>query len=118
MLASKGEKKIHDILKSAGFDFIEEYSFADLLGMRGIPLRFDFAVFDDDGCLLCLIEYQGKQHYQPVEVFGGRDRFNRQKRYDARKIDYCRKRNIRLVIIPFEDEAKIDYDYIVNEIYR
>ena len=118
MRASKGEQKIYDILTSAGFDFAEEYSFADLLGMRGVPLRFDFAVFDDDESLLCLIEYQGKQHYCPVDMFGGRDKFNRQKRYDARKRDYCIKHGIHLVIIPFEDEGRIDYDYIVNRIYR
>jgi hypothetical protein len=33
--------------------------------------RFDFAIFDDDGNLDFLIEYQGKQHYQAVSKFGG-----------------------------------------------
>ena len=32
-----------------GLNFKEEYSFKDLLSNTGRPLRFDFAVFDDEG---------------------------------------------------------------------
>ena len=41
----------------------EEYSFKDLVSLTGRPLRFDFAVFDDEGEIDFLIEFQGKQHY-------------------------------------------------------
>lgn len=34
--------------------------------------RFDFAVFDDDGELDFLIEYQGRQHYEAVSKYGGK----------------------------------------------
>lgn len=34
--------------------------------------RFDFAIFDDDGEIDFLIEYQGKQHYEPSNKFGGK----------------------------------------------
>ena len=49
MKASRGEITIHEILEDAGLDFAEEYSFNDLLSNTGRPLRFDFAVFDDEG---------------------------------------------------------------------
>ena len=52
-------------------NFTEEYSFPDLISSSGRPLRFDFAVFDDDGTLDFLIEYQGIQHYEPKSKFGG-----------------------------------------------
>lgn len=55
MRASRGEIKIEDILTSAGLDFKEEYIFPDLLSLSGNPLRFDFAVFDDEGNLDFLI---------------------------------------------------------------
>lgn len=45
----------------AGVSFQEEYSFLDLVGHTKAPLRFDFAVFDDDGDLDFLIEFQGVQ---------------------------------------------------------
>ena len=63
MRASRGEIKIEEILQAAGLDFQEEYSFPDLVSNNGRPLRFDFCVFDDDGDIDFLIEYQGIQHY-------------------------------------------------------
>ena len=49
MKSSRGEIKICDILDLAGLAYQEEYSFPDLVSSSGRPLRFDFAVFDDDG---------------------------------------------------------------------
>jgi len=60
MLASRGEIKIHEILEKNDVNFIEEYVFPELKTPAGRPLKFDFAVFDDDGNLDFLIEYQGK----------------------------------------------------------
>ena len=65
MRASRGEIKIEEVLQQAGMNFTEEYSFPDLVSSGGRPLRFDFAIFDDDGALDFLIEYQGIQHYEP-----------------------------------------------------
>lgn len=63
MKASRGEIKIHEILEQYGLNFREEYSFEGLNSPNGRPLRFDFAIFDDDGNIDFLIEYQGSQHY-------------------------------------------------------
>ena len=57
MRASRGEIKIEEILKEAGFTFKMEYSFPDLTSSNGRPLRFDFVVFDDDGYIDFIIEY-------------------------------------------------------------
>ena len=57
MKASRGEIKIHEILEKYDMIFKEEYMFAGLTSSNGRPLRFDFAVFDDDGNLDFLIEY-------------------------------------------------------------
>jgi hypothetical protein len=59
MRASRGEIKIEDILNSAGVNFQEEYIFPDLVSSSHRPLRFDFCVFDDNGDIDFLIEYQG-----------------------------------------------------------
>lgn len=63
-------------------DFKEEYEFPGLRAPSGRVLRFDFAVFDGDGNLDFLIEYQGKQHYEPVGKFGGVRGFYQQKHND------------------------------------
>ena len=75
MNASRGEIKIREILEEAGLDFKMEYIFPDLKTSNGRPLRFDFVVFDDDGKIDFLIEYQGKQHYEPSNKFGGKRGF-------------------------------------------
>lgn len=71
MRASYGEIKIEEILQQAGVDFKEEYTFPDLVSNSGHPLRFDFCVFEDDGSIDFLIEFQGIQHYEPKSKFGG-----------------------------------------------
>ena len=106
--------KIEDILKTAGLVFREEYSFKDLVSLTGRPLRFDFAVFDDEGEIDFLIEFQGIQHYEPKEKFGGIQGLKKQQYNDMQKRVYCKKHNIPLVIIPYWDEGRLNYDYIMK----
>lgn len=117
MRASRGEIKIEEILQQAGLNFTEEYSFPDLISSSGRPLRFDFAVFDDNDNLDFLIEYQGIQHYLPKSKFGGFSGLRKQQYNDLRKREYCKKHNIILIAIPYTDENKINYDYIMNSYY-
>lgn len=111
---SRGEIKIADILTSKGINFQREYSFPDLTASSGRPLRFDFAVFDDEGELEFLIEFQGIQHYEPKSKFGGNKGLYRQKYNDTRKRAYCYQHRIPLLAIPYWDEPRMDYDYIMR----
>ena len=114
MRASRGEIKIEEILKQEGLPFEEEYSFPDLISNTGRPLRFDFAVFDDNGDLDFLIEYQGIQHYEPKSKFGGYSGLKKQQYNDLQKIEYFKRHGLNLVTIPYWDENRIDYDYIMH----
>ena len=114
MLASRGEIKIHEILAFAGLKFKEEYSFPDLISSSGRPLRFDFAVFDDNDELDFLIEYQGIQHYEAKSKFGGISGLHKQQYNDMKKREYCQKHNIPLVLVPDWDENRVDYDYLMT----
>lgn len=114
MRSSRAEIKIQQILANAGLNFKEEYSFPDLIGQSGHALRFDFAVFDDNDQLEFLIQYQGIQHYKPKSIFGGMSGLRKQQYYDMEKREYCKKHNIKLVLIPYWDQARITYDYIMN----
>lgn len=117
MRASRGEIKIEEILTEAGLVFEEEYSFDGLVSSSGRPLRFDFAVFDDEHELQFLIEYQGVQHYEPKSKFGGYAGLRKQQYNDMMKREYCKKHNIILLAIPYTDEGRINYDYIMNLYY-
>lgn len=98
--------------------FQQEYSFPDLIGRGGHALRFDFAVFDDEGNIDFLIEYQGIQHYQAKSKFGGYTGLRRQQLNDMKKREYCRTHGIILIAIPYTDEGRISYDYIMNAYYN
>ena len=115
MRSSRGEIKIEEILQAANLNYQEEYSFTGLNSSNGRPLRFDFAVFDDDGNLDFLIEYQGKQHYEPSSKFGGKRGFYQQQFNDNKKRRFCALHSITLIEIPYTDYDTMDYDYILNK---
>ena len=115
MDASRGEMKIHEILEESGLNYKMEYSFADLKSSSGKPLRFDFVVFDDDGFIDFIIEYQGKQHYEPSAKFGGKRGFYQQQHNDNKKRRFCALHDFKLIEIPYTEEHLISYDYIMHK---
>ena len=114
MRASRAEIKIEEILKEAGLNFKEEYSFPNLTSSNGRPLRFDFVVFDDDGYIDFIIEYQGKQHYEASSKYGGKKGLYQQQYNDNSKRRFCAFHDFKLIEIPYTDENLISYDYIMK----
>jgi len=62
-------------------------------------IKLDFVVLKDE--TLYVIEYNGKQHYEPVEKFGGEAQFIIQQEHDAKKREFCKNHNIPLLEIPY-----------------
>lgn len=54
------------------------------------------------------IEYQGKQHFEPVEYFGGEKAFEHQKKRDILKRELSYKNNVKLVYINYWEDISID----------
>ena len=115
MKSSRGEIKIYEILKENDLNFVEEYSFPGLNSSNGRALRFDFAVFDDNGNIDFLIEYQGRQHYEPSAKFGGARGFYQQQYNDNKKRRFCALNDICLIEIPYTEINLVDYDYIMHK---
>ena len=115
MRSSRGEIAIEEILTEAGFNYEEEYIFPDLRSSNGRPLRFDFVVFDDDGHIDFIIEYQGRQHYEPSSKFGGKKGFYQQQYNDNKKRRFCALQGFKLIEIPYTEENLISYDYIMKK---
>lgn len=111
---SVGELKIKEILDQNNICYKEQISFPNLKGEANV-LRFDFGLYRDN-TLLCLIEINGIQHYEPVEHFGGEKRFLQQKKYDNLKVDYCKNYNIPLIIIPYYEIKDINKSYLLERI--
>ena len=115
MRASRGEIKIEEILLEANLPFEEEYIFPELRSTNGRPLRFDFVIFDDDGKIDFIIEYQGRQHYEPTSKFGGKKGFYQQQYNDNKKRRFCALHGFKLLEIPYTEENLISYDYIMKK---
>ncbi len=115
MRASRAEIKIEEILKDANLNFRMEYSFEGLASENGRPLRFDFVIFDDDGYVDFIIEYQGRQHYEASSKFGGKRGLYQQQHNDNKKRRFCALHDITLVEIPYTEENLISYDYIMQK---
>lgn len=102
---SHGENEISSFLDINHISYKKQYTFNDLIGTKR-PLRFDFAIFDENNNLKFLIEYNGKQHYQPVERFGGEEKLKIQKQYDLKKQEYCKTKEIELYTIKYNENIQ------------
>lgn len=49
------------------------------------------------------IEYQGRQHYEPIEHFGGEEHFIHQKENDRRKKLLCVENGVTLIEWPYTE---------------
>ena len=96
---SVGEKRIEEFLIINCFEYEAQKHFSDLG-----RFSYDFYI----PSLRTLIEYQGEQHYKPVEIFGGKEQFIFQQKSDKIKKDYAEKNNYHLLEIPYYDLKEID----------
>lgn len=99
---SSGEFAIKGVLDSMQITFEREMSFVDCRGDTH-PLRFDFYLSQH----MAAIEFDGKQHFEPVEHWGGQESFERTQRHDSIKNAYCESNNIRLLRIKYTDFERI-----------
>ena len=97
-IQSSGERYILSVLKELDAKFIDQYTFSDCKYKQ--LLKFDFAIFNDNK-LLYLIEYDGKQHFESIDWFGGIKGFEETQIRDNIKNEYCQKYNIPLLRFPY-----------------
>lgn len=109
---SKGENKIISILTEKNINFKKEYVFLDLLNNNQKNLRFDFAILNSNNQPIALIEFNGIQHYEISDYFGGEEYFIQLQTNDKLKNIYCQKNNIPLLTIPYYDYNKLNWDYL------
>lgn len=99
---SKGEEKIKEFLNSHFIKYEHEFRFNDCRNKN--PLPFDIYLHNYNIC----IEYQGIQHFQSMEYFGGEESFDYLKKNDKIKYEYCKSKNIKLIEIPYWDFNNIE----------
>lgn len=89
---SRGERKILNYLEENNISYEREYKFEEL-GKK----RFDFYLENLNIC----IEFDGEQHFRPVDFFGGIETFNEIVKNDSIKNQYCINKNIQLIRISY-----------------
>lgn len=104
---SFGEQKLLNILTQKDIEFETQYTFDDCKSDKSVSLRFDFAILSN-GTVDSLIEVNGQQHYNPIDIWGGEKKLQIQKRNDEIKIKYCQDNNIPLLIIPYWEIDKME----------
>lgn len=104
---SKAELKIASILDNNNIHYKKEYTFDDLKGSVKL-LPFDFAIFDSNNILKGIIEFDGKQHFEAIEMFGGEHGLKILQTNDRKKDQYCLNNNIKLKRISYKDEKNLE----------
>lgn len=99
-LNSKNEMFIKQILSKYKIQYTPQKIFDDCRDV--LPLPFDIYLPEYNVC----IEYDGIQHFQPVDYFGGVTSFEIIQKHDEIKSEYCNKNNIDLWRINYNDNIE------------
>ena len=113
--ASKGELRIRKWLKHSGLCFKKEAIIRSPLapGKRKF-FKVDFLI---EGNPSTIIEYNGIQHYNYVEEWGGQEGYDYRVERDEKLKEYCEQESIRLIIIPYTDFDHIE-EILGNEFHE
>ena len=114
----KGEEYIKQYLQKNNIVFNTQQKFSDLLGTGDGQLSYDFSIPDEKYGYI-LIEYNGIQHYEAVDYFGGEEQFKKQKEHDKRKRDYAKKHGYKLITVKYTyDTYESVEEYLDNELKK
>ena len=84
---------------------VRNYHNYKLLGRKEIDIYFPK--------LKIGIEYQGGQHFKPVDLFGGEEQFKKQLERDYEKIEQCKQNGIILLHFTYDNKIKTNVSYNV-----
>lgn len=93
---SHGEREISKFLSKNNIHFDRQKKFEECKNER--PLPFDFYI----PSMRTLIEFDGEQHFKPKEFYGGEKAFEKRKKYDEIKNQFCETHYYNLIRIRFD----------------
>lgn len=102
---SRGERFVSAVLQELGLVFEKEFTFEGLIGVGGRLLRYDFALKNKES-ISALIEYDGIQHFEAKDFFGGKEQFKIRQEHDELKNKYAKNNNIPLLRISYDTTQK------------
>ncbi len=96
---SFGEFKVASSLNNMKINYIYNQTYAPMTMETGRAIRFDFLIPMDSEPLV--IEYDGEQHTQLKECWGGDEGLAKTQELDAIKNKYCNDNDIIMIRIPY-----------------
>lgn len=100
---TKGEVKIEKFLLDKNIQYQAEFVILSP-GYHRRLFKVDFWLPK----LYTIIEYNGIQHYEPINFMGGHKRLEGRQKRDNDLIDYCSKNKINIIVIPYTDFNEIE----------
>lgn len=100
------EELLYNLIKKIYKDYkvIYQYKPSFLKGETGGQMSYDIFIVD----LNLAIEYQGKQHFESINFFGGEKSLEYTKKRDKLKKELSIKNNIRLVYINYWEKITVE----------
>ena len=118
LITYKGEEYIKQYLQNNNISFNVQQKFSNLLGTGSGQLSYDFSIPNEKYGYV-LIEYNGIQHYEANDYFGGEEKFKIQKEHDKRKRDYAKKHGYKLITVKYTyDTYESVEEYLNNELKK
>lgn len=114
-IKSRGNATIMQWLNANHYIYQAEYGFKDLVAKGGNPYLFDFAIFNGNKELKCLIEYQGNIHFETGSGWNNETALADCQRRDKIKFDYCQENNIKLYYITYKEIIENRLKEIMDE---
>lgn len=119
-LSSKGELEIETLLKNNNYLYNKEVILPELLQQVKRPLRFDFVIYEKDGSISRIVEFDGRQHIQgPDTNYWGHtnDTLETIQERDQIKNNFCLTHNYKLVRIPYTKLKTITLEDLFEDKY-
>lgn len=104
---SKGEFSIRNYLDNKNIQFKVQKTFKECKNIN--MLRFDFYLPNINTC----IEFNGIQHYEKVDFFGGTKGLKSTQKRDKIKESFCKKNDIQLLVIKYDE----DVENVLNSLF-
>jgi hypothetical protein len=105
---SKGELTIRKYLIDNEIEFIQQHTFIDCIDKARLP--FDFYLPKLNSC----IEFDGIQHFKPKTLFGGEAGLIDRQKKDNIKTNYCKKNEIHLLRISYNEDILFKLNNTIN----
>ena len=111
-IKSKGEFRISKFLSENNINYVSQKKFEECRYYSYLP--FDFYIENPQNGTWFLLEYQGRQHYEPIKFSKKQsdekalESLKKLKKRDKIKKDFCEKNNIELLEITYLDFPEIE----------